>query len=189
MNLNTHYTVPLMTISGLAMVLVLTAARQDATDPVERGRYLVGIGACADCHTPQRLGPNGPEIDQAYWLAGHPEHTRLPAPPTLPPGPWVAITAGQTAWAGPWGVTFAANLTPDENTGLGLWTEDMFLQAMRTGKHMGSGRDILPPMPWQSLAGLTDPDLKAIYAYLRSLPPVSNHVPDPLGPDARPLYE
>jgi hypothetical protein len=70
------------------------------------------------------------------------------------------------------------NLTPDENTGLGIWTEEMFVRAMRTGRHMGASRPILPPMPWQSLAGLEDADLQAIYAYLRSLPPIKNRVPE-----------
>lgn len=185
----THLHLPALAVGGLSILLFLAAARHDTTPRVERGRYLVNLGGCADCHTPRRMGPNGPEPDLTRWLSGHSEEAQLPPPPALPPGPWFAITAGLTAWSGPWGVTYAANLTPDEHTGLGIWSEDMFVQAMRTGKHMGSGRDILPPMPWQGLAGLSDDDLKAIYAYLRSLPAISNHVPDPLGPDARPLYE
>jgi cytochrome c553 len=189
MKVPAHLRISALAVGGLSVLLLLAAARHDTTPRVERGRYLVSIGGCADCHTPRRMGPNGPEPDLTRWLSGHPEDAQLPPPPVLPPGPWFAITAGLTAWAGPWGVTYAANLTPDENTGLGIWTEGMFVQAMRTGKHMGSGRDILPPMPWQALAGLTDDDLKAIYAYLRSLPAISNHVPDPLGPDVRPLYE
>ena len=87
-----------------------------------------------------------------------------------------------TAWAGPWGISFAANLTPDQNTGLGIWTEDMFLNAIRKGRHMGVSRRILPPMPWQVFRNLTDEDLKAIFAYLRSVPPVHNRVPEPVEP-------
>ncbi len=89
-----------------------------------------------------------------------------------------------TAWAGPWGVSFAVNLTPDRETGIGEWNEEMFIKAMRTGKHQGqpNGRDILPPMPWPDLKDLTDGDLKAIWAYLRSVPPVKNQVPFPLPP-------
>jgi hypothetical protein len=87
-----------------------------------------------------------------------------------------------TAWAGPWGISYAANLTPDRNTGLGIWNEEMFVKAMRTGKHMGAGRDILPPMPWQGVAGLTDDDIKSIYAYLRTVPPIVNHVAAPVAP-------
>jgi hypothetical protein len=121
-------------------------------------------------------------------LSGHPEGTKLP-PPGLKPGPWFAATAGMTAWAGPWGISYAANLTPDVNTGLGIWTEDMFLKAMRTGKHMGAGREILPPMPWQGIGSLTDEDLKAIFAYLRTVPPLKNNVPRPVSPDGSNIFE
>jgi len=86
-----------------------------------------------------------------------------------------------TAWVGPWGISFAANLTPDA-TGLGGWTEEQFIQTMRTGKHLGVGREILPPMPWFGVAALPDEDLKALFAYLQSLKPISNNVPQPLPP-------
>jgi hypothetical protein len=102
----------------------------------------------------------------------------------MPPGPWIAATTGMmTAWSGPWGISYAANLTPDPETGLGKWTEQNFLEAMRTGRHMGRGRPLLPPMPWDDIAKLTDSDLKAVFAYLRSLPPIKNRVPDPAPPD------
>ena len=87
-----------------------------------------------------------------------------------------------TAWAGPWGVSFAYNLTPDRQTGIGDWPEEMFIKTLRTGKFMGSSRDILPPMPWQNLAQMTDDDLKAMFAYLKSLPPVRNKIHDPIPP-------
>ena len=99
---------------------------------------------------------------------------------------WGASTAGMTAWSGPWGVSYASNLTPDINTGLGIWTEEMFIKAMRTGKHYGASRDILPPMPWQSLAKLTDEDIRSVFAYLRSLSPVRNQVPEPLPVGGKP---
>jgi hypothetical protein len=91
-----------------------------------------------------------------------------------------------TAWAGPWGVSFALNLTPDVATGIGEWSEETFIQAMRTGKHQGqpNGRDILPPMPWFNLKEMTDDDLKALWAYLRSIPPIKNQVPLPEPPSA-----
>jgi mono/diheme cytochrome c family protein len=175
-----------------AVVLLIGAAREAAQpavdDPVARGKYLVTYGGCSDCHTPLKFGPNGPEPDLTRFLSGHPGDVELP-PPELKPGPWFAVTAGMTAWAGPWGISYAANLTPDVNTGLGIWTEDMFNKAMRTGKHMSTGRDILPPMPWQNLAALTDADLKAIFAYLRTLPPVRNEVPRPTPPGGGPGYE
>jgi cytochrome c553 len=152
---------------------------------VDRGRYLVTAIGCGDCHTPKKMGPHGPEPDMARLLAGHPEQPALPPPPA-PSGPWIAAaTWDTTAWSGPWGVSYPANLTPDQNTGLGIWTEKMFIDAMRTGRHMGTSRPILPPMPWQSFGTMSDEDLKAIYAYLRTLPPIHNRVPDPLPPAAQ----
>jgi hypothetical protein len=90
---------------------------------------------------------------------------------------WVAAGTN-TAFAGPWGVSYSINLTPDTNTGMGIWTEEMFVRAMRTGRHMGQSRPILPPMPWPAVAKMTDDDIKALYAYLRSIPPIENLVPD-----------
>jgi len=93
-----------------------------------------------------------------------------------------------TAWAGPWGVSFGINLTPDTSTGMGEWTEEAFIQAIRTGKHQGqpNGRDILPPMPLQNMKLMTDEDLKAMWAYLRTIPPVKNQAPLPVPPGAPP---
>lgn len=149
---------------------------------IARGEYLVTVGGCHDCHTPKKMGPQGPEPDLSRMLSGHPESARLPTPPRAA-GPWIASTTGDlTAWSGPWGISFAANLTPDENTGLGIWTEDMFIRALRTGRHMGASRPILPPMPWQNFSRMSDDDLKAVYAYLRSIPPMKNRVPTPIAP-------
>lgn len=148
---------------------------------VEHGRYLVATGGCNDCHSPKQMGPQGPETDLTRLLAGHPEEAKLPAPPKLPEGPWIAVTTWDlTAWSGPWGLSYAVNLTPDQNTGLGIWTEEMFVKAMKTGRHMGASRPILPPMPVESLKSYTEADLKAIFAYLRSIPPVKNRVPAPV---------
>lgn len=155
---------------------------------IARGKYLASFGDCMACHTPWKMGANGPEPDMARMFSGHPKETKLP-PPDLKPGPWDAATAGMTAWAGPWGISYAANITPDTNTGIGIWTEEMFINAMRTGKHMGAGRPILPPMPWQASANLTDDDLKALFAFLRSVPPIVNHVPEPLNPDGKPMFQ
>jgi hypothetical protein len=87
-----------------------------------------------------------------------------------------------TAWAGPWGVSYSANLTPDENTGIGSWSEQTFVGALRTGRHMGVSRPILPPMPWGAFRNFSDEDLRSIYAYLKTVPPVKNRVPEPLPP-------
>lgn len=154
-------------------------APMTAASAVERGQYLVQIMSCNDCHTPLKMGATGPEPDMTRMLSGHPSSPALPPPPALPEGPWNWVgSADLTAFAGPWGITYAANLTPDQNTGLGIWTEDMFINAMRLGKHMGTSRTIMPPMPWPWIGKLNDEDLKAVFAYLRSIPPISNQVPD-----------
>lgn len=89
-----------------------------------------------------------------------------------------------TAFVGPWGISYASNLTPDRETGIGAWSEKDFMLAMRKGKHLGVGRPILPPMPWQSVGSLSDPDLRALFAYLKSQPPVKNKVPEYVAPVA-----
>ena len=155
---------------------------------VERGQYLVTVGACNDCHSPKKMTPNGPVPDEARLLSGQPADERLPAVPPniIGPGKWGAITNNHfTAWVGPWGTSYAPNLSPDLDTGTGAWNEELFITILRTGKFMGSGRDILPPMPWYNYAKLTDADLKAMFAYLRSLKPVKNLVP-PSVPAPRP---
>ena len=126
------------------------------------------------------MGANGPEPDMSRMLSGHPETVVMPAPPKLPEGgPWVWVGSGtNTAYAGPWGTTFAINLTSDKETGLGGWTEDIFVKAIKTGKHMGAGRPILPPMPAAAYAQYPEQDLKAIFSYLKTLKPVKNRVPD-----------
>ena len=152
---------------------------------IERGRYLANFGGCSDCHSPKVFTPMGPIPDSTRLLSGSPSSNKLPELPKdiLAPDKWGAITTNDlTAWAGPWGVSFAHNLTPDVASGLGSWTEQMFIKALRTGKDMGEGRDILPPMPWQTIGMATDADLKAIFAYLKSLKPIENAVPDPISP-------
>jgi cytochrome c553 len=159
-----------------------------AQSPVERGKYLVTIASCNDCHTPKKMGPNGLEPDMDRMLSGHPEGTIVKTAYAQPKGsPWFVATNGDlTAWSGPWGVSFTANLTPDPNTGLrsGVWTEALFIKALRTGKHMGTAREILPPMPWPFIGQMSDDDLKAVWAYLGTIPPIKNHVPDPIPPAA-----
>lgn len=150
---------------------------------IKRGALLVSVGDCVTCHTPFKMGANGPEKDMARGLSGHPEELKLAAPPRLDAQWNWAGSATMTAFVGPWGITYAANLTPDRETGMGAWKEKDFIQAMRTGKHLGVARPILPPMPWQALSGLPEKDLRAIYAYLMSQPPVKNRVPDPVAPD------
>jgi hypothetical protein len=129
------------------------------------------------------MGPKGPEPDMTRMLSGHPQDFAITAPAKMPEGPWLTATAPtNTAFSGPWGVSFTANLTPDEETGLGKWTQTTFTQTIRTGRHMGRGRPILPPMPIPMYKNFTDADLEAIFTYLQSIPVVKNRVPDPLPP-------
>jgi mono/diheme cytochrome c family protein len=164
-----------------------TAAKKTvAMSAAQRGKYLTIIGGCNDCHTPKNFSEKGMEPDMTRELSGHPADSKLPDLPAglLGPGKWGTMTTDLTAWYGPWGVSFTKNLTPDLETGLGSWTEEMFIKALRTGKHMGApeGREILPPMPWQMYAQMTDEDLKAVWAYLRTLKPIKNAVPEPIPP-------
>jgi mono/diheme cytochrome c family protein len=173
-------------VAGLAVADGAGSATEaPSTEAVRRGAYLVNAGGCNDCHTPWKMGASGPEPDLSRFLSGHPETMALPPAPA-PSGPWiVSAAASMTAWSGPWGVSYSANLTPDPETGLGQWTEEQFVAAIRSGRHMGRGRPILPPMPWPAMSHLTDADLGAIFAYLRTLPPVRNHVPEPAAPAQR----
>jgi cytochrome c553 len=174
--------VPALLTAGCGAETASASAAVKKESPAERGRYLVTVMGCGDCHSPKKVTPQGPVEDTSRLLAGHPEGTSLPTPPAAA-GPWIATASwDQTAWAGPWGITYATNLTPDQNTGIGIWTEDMFVTALTTGRHMGASRPILPPMPWQALSHLSDSDLRAIYVYLKTLPPVHNRVPDPAPP-------
>lgn len=174
----------------LVVLLVAHQAQAGAPGPsvIRRGAYLVQIAGCNDCHTPLKMGPKGPVPDMTRMLSGHPEGLKMPPAPKLPEGPWGWTGAATlTAFAGPWGVSFAANLTPDPQTGLGQWTEAQFLQMVRTGRHLGQGRPILPPMPVPSLQAASESDLKAIFAYLKSIPPVMNRVPVAIEPAATPI--
>lgn len=169
--------------AGLAALFGATLAYADAkADAIERGKYIVSTSGCHDCHTPWTLGANGPAPDMSRALSGHPQDLVLPPAP-VPPEPWVMTAAGtNTAWAGPWGVSFTANLTPDPETGIGKWSVRNFKDTIRTGRHFGRGRAILPPMPWAVYRNLTDADLEAVFAYLQTVPPIRNRVPQPLPP-------
>jgi len=175
--------------AALLLVVLLTACDQAQPEKkvltekemIERGKYLVTAGGCHDCHSPKVFGPQGPKIDETKILSGHPAEMKLAEfdPAILEPGKYVLFTQDITAAIGPWGASFAANLTPDNETGIGTWQPEMFINALRTGKHLGAGRPILPPMPWEMIGKHTDEDLQAMFAYLKSIPPVKNKVPDP----------
>jgi mono/diheme cytochrome c family protein len=153
-------------------------------DMVKRGDYIVTTASCNDCHSPKKMTQMGPVEDSTKLLSGHPANEPLPPLDTKPtqPGNWIYISPDLTVFVGPWGISYTANLTPDSATGIGAWSEQTFINTIRNGKHLGNGRPILPPMPWNYVAKLTDDDLKAVFAYLKSLPPISNKVPAPVSP-------
>jgi hypothetical protein len=151
---------------------------------VAYGHHLVEVIGCNDCHTPKKMTSQGPVPDNASLLCGH-----------LSSGPkpdidhkeieskGLAVTNDMTVWVGPWGTSYAANLTPDE-TGIGNWTEAQFIRSLREGKSKGleGSRTLLPPMPWQNFALMKDDEIKAIFAYLKSIEPIHNLVPPPAPP-------
>ncbi len=186
MKFSTRCSASLLTSVALTLsVLTGCSSKSPVPSPVERGKYLVMVGGCNDCHSPKVMTPAGPIPDTTRLLSGYPSGLPLPVIPKGAIGQtqWGALTTNDlTAWAGPWGISFAYNLTPDMKTGIGGWTEDLFIQTLRKGKFMGMSRDILPPMPWQTIGQMTDDDLRAVFAYLKSLPPIENKIPEPLPP-------
>lgn len=131
-----------------------------AETPVERGSYLVAIGGCNDCHTPGSF-------------LGHPDATRM-------------LGGSDVGFAIPGlGVFAGPNITPDKETGIGAWSSEAIVAAITTGRRP-DGRMLAPIMPWMGLSHLTGADAEAIAAYLKSIPPVTNVVPGPFGPDEEP---
>lgn len=152
----------------------------------KRGEYLVNAIGCDDCHSPKTFGPNGPQLIMEKRFSGYPSDRPLPPIDSITArGGWVSLAGDLTAAAGPWGVSFAANISSD-STGIGGWKEDQFIKAIREGKTKGidGSRPMLPPMPWFNLAKLSDEDLKSIFVYLQSSNPVKNVVPQPIAPSA-----
>ena len=155
---------------------------------IKWGEHRVTIGGCNDCHTPKKMTPQGPVPDESLMLSGHPE--KMPAPDVdrkEMESKGLIVTQDLTAWVGPWGISFAANITPDA-TGIGSWQESNFITALREGKFKGmtSARNLLPPMPWQLFKEMSDDEIKAIFAYLKSIKPVKNIVPQPEPPVSAP---
>jgi len=157
-------------------------------DKVKRGQQLVASVGCNDCHSPKIMTDRGPEADPERRLSGHPSQEGLPPYDTETAKAYVLFNMGLTAAIGPWGTSFAANLTPDE-TGIGNWTESQFLKAIKEGKFKGMDgtRPLLPPMPWTEYRNFPDEDLAAIFAYLKTIKPVDNVVPAAIPPAAGPI--
>lgn len=180
----------------LILVVVLTGCsnnkkgeNQEAQQPqtstmtaeqmVQRGEYIVNLGGCHDCHSPKDIGPKGFEMIKARMLSGYPSDKPIMQgdPEVLKQG-WVLFVPDLTSASGPWGVSFSANITSDQ-TGIGNWTEENFMRALKEGKFKGlaNSRELLPPMPWQNFANVTDEDIRALFLYLKSTPAVNNVVP------------
>lgn len=148
------------------------------------GEHLVTVSACHDCHSPKKMTDHGPDIDSALLLSGHP--AQLPAPEVNRKEietKGLITTSDLTSWIGPWGISYSANLTSD-STGTGNWKEEQFMYAIRNGKFKGlaDSRSLLPPMPWQMYRNMTDDELKAIFAFLKTTRPIKNVVPPPVPP-------
>lgn len=162
----------------------VAATVESEEDLVKRGEYLVTTGGCEDCHSPKMMTDKGPVPDPKLRMSGHPAGVKL-APISDPKmvGPWVLFHPMSTASVGPWGTSFSANLTPHE-TGIKEWSFEQFKRALTEGKSKGleTGRPLLPPMPWPNYINMKEEDLKAIFAFLKSLPPVDNLVPAPIPP-------
>jgi len=130
-------------------------ASADTVASAEHGAYLATIVGCHDCHTPG-----------AFY--GRPDFQR-------------ALAGSELGWTGPWGTSYARNLTPDQETGIGVWSEDDIIRALQTGKRP-DGSDLRPPMPWPDFAHMNRRDIRSIAMYLKSVVPVSHKVPDALPP-------
>lgn len=182
----------LVTIAVLTTALLVFCNQPEAKDNVtaangepisadslvKRGAYLVNIMGCNDCHTPKKMGPQGPEFDTDRLLSGHPADMPVAKYDTNTAKNWILFNQILTNYVGPWGISYSANLTPD-STGIGGWTEEQFFKAIREGKYKGldNTRPLLPPMPWQEYRKATDEDLRAVFAYLKSNKPIRNVVP------------
>lgn len=153
-----------------------------APDP-KHGEYLVSVLGCEDCHSPKKFGAQGPYPDPDLRFSGHPASYVLHEYDSKTAASWILFNEHNTAVVGPWGTSFAANISSDAS-GIGNWSEEQFFKAMREGKSKGldGSRMLLPPMPWPSYSKLTDADMKDIFAFLKTTRPVENIVPPPVEP-------
>ncbi|WP_372774932.1 hypothetical protein [Mangrovibacterium sp.] len=151
---------------------------------IERGRYLVSSIGCDDCHSPKMMTDQGLIPDPATRFAGHIEGDLTAKVNNDALADWALFNLSFTAAVGPWGISYAGNISSDDS-GIGTWTEEQFVMAMREGQFKGLAgtRKLLPPMPWQNYANLSDEDLKAMYTYLKSTKPIRNVVPPPVSPE------
>ncbi len=183
---HTIYFVILLGLIGIS-VDVISQDKYNKTKEVELGKGLVDEYGCSTCHTPKIESTVGYIPDQKRLLSGHPSNDKdLPQIPKnfIGDSKWAGVySQGLTAWAGPWGISFAANLTPDKKTGIGNWSKQNFISTIRLGIHTSSlARELAPAMPWRLISQLNDDELGAIYTYLMTLKPVNNKVPEHIDP-------
>lgn len=173
--------------AGVITACTSTSANEKEIKPltqaelVKRGQYLVNAVGCDDCHSPKTAGPDGFEIIEELRFSGYPsERAILKTDTNTVKTGWMLFGNDLTSAAGPWGMSFAANISSDA-TGIGNWTEGQFLKAIREGKYKGidGSRPLLPPMPWFVYKNFSDDDIRSIFAYLKSTKPVHNVVPAP----------
>ena len=174
-------------VTGLLIACNSSAANDKETKPlsqeqlVKRGEYLVNAVGCDDCHSPKKMGPKGPEIIEELRFSGYPSERPIqPADTNTIHNGWMLLGTDLTSAVGPWGMSFAANISSDA-TGIGNWKEEQFFKVIREGKYKGleGSRDLLPPMPWFVYKNFSDEDIRSIFAYLKSTKPVANQVPAP----------
>ncbi len=174
-----------LSLAALAASAKTKEKKETKEDPVARGRYLVSFAGCNDCHTPWAFNKEMgmPVPDHTRFLSGNPVGAPEPSGKVDPRTDLAFIGATFTSFKLPFGNVYSANLTPDKETGIGNWTEEMFLNVFHKGTHMGvEGRPVLPPMPWQEYRNMTDDDLKAVFAFLKTIPAIHNPVADPKVP-------
>ncbi|MGI9534670.1 MAG: diheme cytochrome c-553 [Thermodesulfobacteriota bacterium] len=179
-------------ISVLFVILIfsipglLASKDMDKEIQIKMGKLMTEEFGCVDCHSPKIIINNQVMIDENKMFSGHPRDNKLPdfPPELVGPGKWRGLyTSGMTAWGGPWGISYSANLTPDKETGIGTWSEENFKSVIKLGIHSSLTRKMLPPMPWNEISRLNDVELEAIFLYLKSLKPIKNKVPE-----SKPLY-
>ena len=180
-------------LTSLALVFLIISisdlfASKDMDKEIEikMGKILTEEFGCVDCHTPKIIINDQIMIDEKKLFSGHPQDNILPdfPPELVGPGKWRGLyTSSMTAWGGPWGISYSANLTPDKQTGIGNLSEENFMSVIKLGIHSSLSRKMLPPMPWNEVSRLGDDELRAIFVYLKSLKPIKNKVPE-----SKPLY-
>jgi hypothetical protein len=181
----------LAAITGIITLALIactdTAAKSDGPivisqdSLIKRGSYLVNSIGCDDCHSPKSFGPNGPELIMEKRFGGHLSDAPVgKVDKNVMKEGWMLFGMDLTSAVGPWGISYSANISSDA-TGIGNWTEEQFFRAIREGKSKGlkESRPLLPPMPWFVYKNMSDEDLRAIFAFLKSTKPVNNLVPGP----------